>query len=92
MANPWMRFPFVTWSYVSACPTSVALSLAHHLVSLFLSPFLGSMLNFLGDGGMEDIMEKGDVIDISAASLSTITSPSEIGVAGDEEYSEVDRN
>jgi hypothetical protein len=77
---------------VSACPTSAALSLAHHLASLFLSPFLGSMLDFLGKGGMEDNVEKDDAVDFSSASLSTITSPSEIGFAVDEGYSEVEEN
>ena len=35
---------------VSTCPTAAALSVAHHIASLFLSPFLGSMLDFLGEG------------------------------------------
>jgi len=74
---------------VSACPTSAALSLAHGLASLFFSPFLGSMLDFLGERGMEDTLENDDLIDISATSLSTIISPSEIGVTGDKEYLEV---
>lgn len=74
---------------ISACPTSAALSLAHRLASLFFSPFLGSMADFLGAGGMEDVIEKGD---ISASSLSTITSSSEIRAGGDEEYSEVEDN
>jgi hypothetical protein len=77
---------------ISACPTSVALSLAHCLASLFLSLFLGSMLDFLGKRGMEDNVEKGDAVDFSSASLSTITSPSEIGFAGDEGYSEIEEN
>jgi hypothetical protein len=47
------------------------------------------MADFLGAGGMEDAIEKGD---ISATSLSTITSSSEIRAAGDEEYSEVEGN
>jgi hypothetical protein len=74
---------------ISACPTSAALSLAHRLALLFFSPFLGSMADFLGAGGMEDVIEKGD---ISASSLSTITSSSEIRAGGDEEYSEVEDN
>ena len=49
---------------VSASPTSEALSMAHHLASLFLSPFLGSMLDFLGKGGMEDSLEKDNFTDI----------------------------
>jgi hypothetical protein len=72
---------------VSTCPTSAALSFPHHLVLLFF-PFLRSMADFLGAGGMEDTIEKGD---ISATSLSTITS-SEIRAAGDEEYSKVEGN
>jgi hypothetical protein len=74
---------------ISTCPTSAALSLAHHVMSLFFSPFLGSMADFLGTGGMEDIIEKGD---ISASSLSTITSSSEVRAGGDEGYSEVEEN
>jgi hypothetical protein len=74
---------------ISACPTSVALSLAHRLVSLFFSPFLGSMADFLRAGGMEDVIEKGDT---SASSLSMITSSSEIRAGGDEGYSEVEEN
>jgi hypothetical protein len=77
---------------ISACPTSVALSLAHCLVSLFLSSFSESTLDFLGQGWMEDNVEKGDAVDFSTVSLCTITSPSEIGVAGDEEYSEDEGN
>ena len=77
---------------VSASPTSAALSVAHHLASLFLSPFLGSMLDFLGEGGMEDTLEEDDLTDISAMSLSTLISPSEVGFAGDEEYLEAEGN
>ena len=43
---------------ISACPT-------YHLASLFLSPFLRSMLHFLSEGGMEDTLEKDDLTDIS---------------------------
>jgi hypothetical protein len=50
------------------------------------------MLDFLGGGGMEGIEKKGDNVNFSTASLSMITSPSEIGVAGDEEYSEDEGN
>ena len=77
---------------ISACLTSAALSLAYHLASLFLSPFLGSMLDFLGERGMEDTLEKDDLTDISAMSLNTLISPSEVGVAGDEEYLEAEAN
>jgi hypothetical protein len=77
---------------VSACPTSAALSLAHRLASLCLSPFLGSMLDFLGERGMEDTLEKDDLTDISATSLITLISSSEGGVAGDKEYFEVEGN
>ena len=77
---------------ISACPSSAALSLAHRLVSLFFSSFLGSMLDFLGKRGMEDTLEKDDLTDISATSLSIIISPSEIGVAGDKEYLEAEGN
>ena len=77
---------------VFACPTSAALLLAHCLASTCLSPFLGSMADFLGAGGMEDVIEKGDPINVSATSLSTITSSSEIKAAGDEEYSGVEEN
>ena len=73
-------------------PISVALSAAHHLASLFLSPFLGSMLDFLGEGGKEDTLEKDDLTDISVTSLSTLILPSEVGVVGDEEYLEVEGN
>ena len=76
---------------ISACPHQW-LSVAHHLASLFLSPFLGSMLNFLGGGGMEDTSEKDDLTDISAMSLRTLISPSEVGVASDKEYLEVEGN
>ena len=72
---------------VSASPTLVALSVAHRLASLFLSPFLGSMLDFLGEGGMEDSLEKDDLTDISDMSQGTLISPSEVEVAGNEEYS-----
>jgi hypothetical protein len=74
---------------ISTCPTSAALSLAHYLVLLFFSPFLGSMADFLGARGMEDVIEKGDIF---ASSLSTITSSSEIRAGGDEVYSEVEEN
>ena len=75
---------------ISASPTLVALSVAHCLASLFLSPFLGSMLDFMGEGGMEDSLEKDDLTDISGTSWSTLISPSE--VAGDEEYLEDEGN
>ena len=58
----------------------------------FPLPLLGVYIGFLDKREKEDIPEKGDIVDISAASLSTITSPSEIGVAGDEEYLEVEGN
>ena len=77
---------------ISVCPTLAALSVAHHLASLFLSPFLGSMLDFLGKGGKKDTLEKDDLTDISAMSLSTLISPSEVGVACDKEYFEVEGN
>jgi len=77
---------------VSASPTSAALSMAHRLASLFLSPFLGSMLDFLGEGGMEDILEKDDLTNISDTSLNTLISSSEGGVAGVEEYLEAEGN
>jgi hypothetical protein len=77
---------------VSACPTSAALSVAHHLASLFLSPFLGSMLDFLGESGMEDTLEKDNLTDISSTSLNTLISPSEGGVTCNEEYLEVEGN
>ena len=77
---------------ISASPTSAALSVAHHLASLFLSPFLGSMLDFLGEGGMEDSLEKDDLTDISGMSQSTLIWPSEVEVAGDEEYLEDEGN
>ena len=72
---------------ISTSPTSVALSMAHRLASLFLSHFLRSMLDFLGKGGMEDSLEKDDLTDISDMSQSTLILPSEVEVAGDEEYS-----
>jgi hypothetical protein len=77
---------------VSASPTSAALSVAHRLASLFLSPFLGSMLDFLGEGGMEDTLEKDDLTNISAMSLNTFISSSEGGVADVEEYPEAEGN
>jgi hypothetical protein len=77
---------------VSASPTSAALSVAHRLASLFLSPFLGSMLDFLGEGGMEDSLEKDNLTDISGLSRSTLISPSEVEVAGAEEYLEGEGN
>ena len=77
---------------ISASPTSAALSVAHRLASLFLSPFLGSMLDFLGEGGMEDSLEKDDLTDISGMSQSTLIWPSEVEVAGDEEYLEDEGN
>ena len=77
---------------VSASPTLAALSVAHHLTSLFLSPFLGSMLDFLGEGGMEDSLEKDDLTDISGMSRSTLISPSEVKVTSDEEYLEDEGN
>ena len=77
---------------ISACPTSAALSLTHHTVSFFLSPFLGSMPDFMGKGGMEDSVEEGDAIDVSTVSLSTITFPSGLGFAGNGEYPEVEGN
>jgi len=77
---------------VSSCPTSVALSLSHCLDSFCLSPFLGSMLDFLGERGMEHTLEKDNLVDISAMSLNTAISSSEGGVTGDEEYFEVEGN
>ena len=71
---------------VSASPTLAALSMAHCLASLVLSPFLGCMLDFLGKGGIEDSLEKDDLTDISDMSQGTLISPSEVEVAGDEEY------
>ena len=71
---------------ISASPTSTALSLAHHLALPFLSSFLGSMLDFLGERGMEDTLEKDNLTDISAMILNTLISPSDGGVTGDEEY------
>ena len=71
---------------VSASSTLAALSMAHCLASLVLSPFLGSMLSFLGKGGMRDSMEKDDLTDISDMSQGTLISPSEVEVAIDEEY------
>jgi hypothetical protein len=59
---------------------------------LFLSPFLGSMLDFLGEGGLEDSLEKDDLTDISGLSRSTLISPSEVEVAGAEEYLEDEGN
>ena len=44
------------------------------------------MLDFLGEGGMEDSLEKDDLTDISDMSQSTLILPSEVEVAGDEEY------
>ena len=72
---------------ISASPTSAALSMAHCLASFVLSPFLGSMLDFLGEGGMEDSLEKDDLSDISNMSQGTLIPPSEVEVASDEEYS-----
>ena len=60
--------------------------------TLFLSPFLGSMLDFMGKRGMEDTLEKDDLTNISATSLHTLISSSEGGVTGDEEYFEVEGN
>ena len=71
---------------ISASPTSVALSMAHHLASLFLSPFLVYMLDFLGEGSMEESLKKDDLTDISGVSQSTLILPSEVEVAGNEEY------
>ena len=71
---------------ISASPTSAALSMAHRLASFVLSPFLGSMLDFLGEGGMEDSLEKDDLTDISGMSQGILISPSEVEVASDEEY------
>jgi hypothetical protein len=51
---------------VSMCLTSAALSLAHHLLSLFLSPFLGSMSDYLSEGGMENTMEKDNIVGASS--------------------------
>ena len=50
------------------------------------------MLDFLGEGGVEDSLEKDDLTDISAMTLSTLISPSEVEVAGDEEYLEDEGN
>ena len=67
---------------IAASPTLAALSMAHHL-----SPFLGSMLDFLGKGGMEDSLEKDNLTDISDMSQGTLILPSEVEVASDEESS-----
>ena len=72
---------------IFAFPTLVALSVTHCHASLFFSPFLGSMLDFLGKGGMEDSLEKDNLTDISDMSQGTLILPSEVEVAGDEEYS-----
>ena len=77
---------------ISASPTLVAHSVAHCLASLFLSPFLGSMLDFLGKGGMKDSLEKANLTDISGMSQSTLILPSEVKVTGDEEYLEDEGN
>ena len=77
---------------ISACPSSAALSLAHHLVLQFFSSFLGSMLDFLSKRGLEDTLEKDDLTNISATSLNTAISSSKGGVAGNEEYFKVKGN
>jgi hypothetical protein len=50
------------------------------------------MLDFLGKGGMEDSLEKDNLTDISGLSRSTLISPSEVKVAGAEEYLEDEGN
>ena len=84
--NSWDEVP-IYHMVVSASPTLVALSMAHCLASLFLSPFLGSMLDFLGKRGMEDSLEKDNFTDISDMSQGTLISPPEVEVASNEEYS-----
>ena len=44
--------------------------------------------DFLGKRGMEDSLENDNLTDISGMSQSTLISPSEVEVTGDEEYLE----
>jgi hypothetical protein len=73
---------------VSACPSATGLLLVHHFLSCFFSFFLGSMSDYLEEGGVEDAGEKGEPLGISTESLGMITSSSAIGVADSGKYSE----